>query len=293
MRMTLMQRVLAILPCTAALCFFTLPAHAELNSKQRVQAYSKLPDWTGLWEMGMGAGGPPAGGGAPGGAAPAPAAPAPAPQAAPAAGAAPAAPVVFGPRENWPFTVEAKAKYDAFQKKLGELTGTEQMPDTTVTECTWGFPRVLSGPYQFEITVTPEVVFFNYDIREFRHIWTDGRQHPAKFTPTNSGHSIGHWDGETLVVDTVGVRAGLWITGQGMTLSDKAHFTERWSMPDKDRLQAEVTIEDPVQFTKPYVLSRQFKRITDTNRMIQQNCFENIHEVKEGDKIITKFQTGQ
>ncbi len=258
-----------------------MPADAELNSKQRVAAFSKLPNWIGLWEMGMGAGGPPAAAAA---AAPAPAAP----TAAPAA-----APVVFGPRENWPFTDAARAQYEALQKRLAALEGTEQMPDTTVTECTWGFPRVLSGPYQFEVTVTPELTFFNYDIREFRHIWTDGRQHPAKLVPSSSGHSIGHWEGETLVVDTVGVRGGQWITGQGMTLSGKTHFTERWSQLDKDRLQAEVTIDDPEQFTKPYVLTRQFKRITDTQRMIQQNCFENVHEVKEGDKIITIFSTGK
>lgn len=251
-------------------------AGAELNSAQRVTAFSKLPNWSGLWEMGMGAGGPP--GGAP------PAAPA----SQPAAGAA-AAPVVFGPRENWPFTDAARARYEALQKSLAQLSGTEQMPDTTVTECTWGFPRVLSGPYQFEVTVTPELTFFNYDIREFRHIWTDGRQHPARLQPTSTGHAIGHWEGDTLIVDTVGVRGGLWITGQGMTLSDRTHFTERWRMLDKDRLQAEVTIDDPEQFTKPYVLTRQFKRITDTNRMIQQNCFENVHEVKEGDKVITRF----
>lgn len=278
MRMAFISRSLVTVLSSATLCLVTAQAGAELNSKQRVAAFNKLPDWTGLWEMGMGAGGPPSG-----------AAPA---AVAPPAGAA-AAPVVFGPRENWPFTPAARAKYEAFQKSLNAISGTEQMPDTTVTECTWGFPRVLSGPYQFEITVTPELTFFNYDIREFRHIWTDGRTHPAKLTPSSVGHSIGRWEGETLVVDTVGVRGDLWITGQGMKLSDQTHFTERWSMPDKDRLQAEVTIDDPLQFTQPYVLSRQFKRITDTNRMIQQNCFENIHEVKEGDKVITKFSTGQ
>ena len=253
----------------ASLGLISFSVVAATNSADRVEKWSQLPDWTGLWEMNMG-GGPPGGG------------------AGPEAGES-AGPVVPGPRESWSLTPQKKADYQALQAELARMEGTEQMPDTTVTECTWGFPRVLSGPYMFEVTVTPELTFFNYDIREFRHIWTDGRDHPKKVTASSSGHSVGRWEGDTLVVDTVGVQAGLWITGQGMTLSDQASFKERWRVADDGLLHAEVTITDPLSFTKPYVLSRSFKRVTDFNRMIQQNCFENVHEVQVGDKVMTKF----
>lgn len=259
-----------------SLLLFCGEVDAELNSKERVAAFAKLPDWTGLWEMGMGApGGPPG-----------------------QAGARPANAAPAGPPgesgDDLPYNAEWRAKYEAYKKKLDAVSGTEQIPDSTVVQCTWGFPRVMSGPYEFEVTVTPELTLFNYDIREFRHIWTDGRSHPpaAQRKLSSVGHSIGHWEGETLVVDTVGVVGGLWINGRGATLSDQAHFTERWTLADKDRLQAEVTVEDPVAFSKPYKISRQFKRITDTNRIVQQNCFENIHEVQEGGRVITKFSTG-
>jgi len=192
---------------------------------------------------------------------------------------------------DWPFTEQAEKAYQQLQTKLAALQGTEQMPDSTVTQCVWGFPRVLSGPYMFEVTVTPELAFFNYDIREFRHIWTDGRGHPDNLVASPAGHSVGQWEGETLVVDTQGVRSGLWITGQGVTLSDQAHFRERWWLDKDGLLHAQVTIEDPLTFSRPYQLNRSYKRVTDFDRLIQQNCFENVHEVQVGDKVMTRFAT--
>lgn len=270
----------------SAACWLALSAQAANNSAARVEEFSKLPDWTGLWEMGRPGG--PGGPGAPGG--PGPAAPANAAGSAP-----PPAALPVGPPDDYPYNAEWQARHDVQKAKYAAASGTEQIPDNTVTQCVWGFPRVLSGPYEFEVTVTPEQTMFNYDIREFRHIWTDGRGHPPSsvLKPAPVGHSIGHWEGQTLIVDTVGIKAGLWLNGVGATLSDQAHITERWTQTDHDHLQDEVTIEDPVAFTKPYHGTHSFRRVTDTNRIVQQDCFENIHEVQEGDKVRTVFSPGE
>jgi len=268
---------------------------AATNSAQRVAQFAALPDWTGLWQMDMGAGpggGPPPAQGAagsapgPGGAPGAPAGSAPAAGGAPTGGA----PTFGPPRAALPYNAQWQAKINAYQAKLAAMTGEEQVPDNTVVECRWGMPRIFSGPYMFEVTVLPEQTFFNYDILEYRHIWTDGRKHPAtsalKLTPT--GHSIGHWEGATLVVDTVGIRP-LWVDGEGSTFSEQAHIVERWSQPSPGHLKLEATVTDPVALTRPYVINRQFKQIKDTNRMLQQNCFEDIHEVKTDGRVITNF----
>lgn len=251
-------------------------ALAAPNSAARVAAFAQLPDWTGLWQADLGGGGPPPAnaqgndrGNDQGGAA----APPPGP-----------------PRAQLPFKPAWQAKIDAYHAQLEKYSGTEQVPDNTVTQCIWGIPRLFRGPYMFEVTVLPEQTFFNYDVIEYRHIWTDGRAHPrgAALKPTDTGHSIGHWEGGTLVVDTVGIKP-LWVDGEGTTLSGRAHVVERWRQIGPDRLQMDATIDDPVALAKPYSVSNQYKRITDTNRMLQQNCFENIHEVLEGDRVITKF----
>ncbi|MFT3906254.1 MAG: hypothetical protein QM718_08125 [Steroidobacteraceae bacterium] len=251
------------------------PLWSAPNSQQRVAAFAKLPNWTGLWQADLGGGGPPPGGGGnagPGGAAPG------------------GTPIAGPPRAKLPFTPAWQAKIDAYHAELEKYSGAEQVPDNTVTECIWGIPRLFRGPYMFEVTVLPEQTFFNYDVIEYRHIWTDGRAHPkgAALKLTDTGHSIGHWEDGTLVIDTVGIKP-LWVDGEGTTLSDQVHIVERWKQLGPDRLQMDATISDPVALTQSYSVTNQYKRITDTNRMLQQNCFENIHEVQEGDKVITRF----
>lgn len=242
-------------------------ADADLNTKERLQALAKLPDWSGIWESSVSGN----------------------------AGnvTKPAAPVSGGPGAAQrpaalPYNATWQAKFDAQQKKLGTVKGEEQTLDNAVTDCVWGIPRIFDGPYTFEITVLPEQTFINYDVSEYRHIWTDGRVHPLRVTPTDMGHSIGHWEGETLIVNTLGLKPALWVNNAGATLSEKAVIAERWSQTDRDHLKVEVTVEDPLALSKPYTSVHRYQRIMDTNRQLQQNCFENRREAQEASKPMTK-----
>lgn len=261
---------LAAIAYSIGLVLISTEVGADLNSKERLMELAKLPDWTGVWESsGMGGGGS--------GNAPKPAAPS-----SGAGGPALPRPAALPYNPAW------QAKFEAAQKKLNAISGEEQTSDNTVTQCIWGMPRIFDGPYTFEVTVLPEQTFFNYDVNEYRHIWTDGRIHPLHVTPTDMGHSIGHWEGETLVVHTVGLKPGIWANSAGTTLSDKANITERWSQTDKDHLKVDVVVEDPLALTKPYSSTHRYQRIVDTNRQLQQNCFENTREAQEGGKVIPK-----
>jgi hypothetical protein len=95
-----------------------------------------------------------------------------------------------------------------------------------------------------------------------RIIYMDGRPHPPDLEPSWMGHSIGHWEGNTLVVDTIGFNDETWLGGDvgGRRMytsihSDKEHVIERWTR-DGDVLTVEATVEDPVMFSQPWVLAK-------------------------------------
>jgi hypothetical protein len=86
----------------------------------------------------------------------------------------------------------------------------------------------------------------------FRTIYTDGRSHPDNFTPTNYGHSIGWWEGDTFVVDTVGYNEDFWLDRRGLPHTDQLHTIERFLRTNKDTIDYKITIDDPGAYTKPY-----------------------------------------
>jgi hypothetical protein len=84
----------------------------------------------------------------------------------------------------------------------------------------------------------------------FRTIYTDGRrQHPKDFNPTYYGHSIGKWDGDSLVVDTIGYTEKAWIDREGTPVTSQLHMIERFTRMDMNTLKYEVTIDDPGAYT--------------------------------------------
>jgi hypothetical protein len=94
-----------------------------------------------------------------------------------------------------------------------------------------------------------------------RRIFTDGRAHPApdELMPTYNGHSIGHWEGKTLVVDTVSLRDDTYIE-VGMPHSSQLHVIERWTQVGPDELTNTVTIIDPEALTRPWGTTWHWKR---------------------------------
>jgi hypothetical protein len=118
-------------------------------------------------------------------------------------------------------------------------------------------PRQIGTAYGFEIVDFPElqriIIFDIGGPYSFRIIYTDGRAHPQALEPTYAGHSIGHWEGDTLAVDTAGFNEGSWIEAEGFPHTDRLHLIERFTRADFSTLKYEVTADDPGAYTKPWV----------------------------------------
>jgi hypothetical protein len=146
-----------------------------------------------------------------------------------------------------------------------------------------GIPRTSLGI--MHIVQTPEVLAVMYEAAPgpvFRLIYTDGRKHPEDLDTSFFGHSIGHWEGDTLIVDTVGLNDETWLGGSQTGSakhtsihSDQEHVVERWSRKG-DTITWEATVEDPVMFTRPWVLEPRRASIAAADDYIQpQMCHSN------------------
>jgi hypothetical protein len=107
--------------------------------------------------------------------------------------------------------------------------------------------------------------------RTFRIINIDGRSHPKDYDPTWFGDSIGKWEGDTLVVDTIGLNDRTWLDTAGHQHSEKLHIVERFQRIDNDNIKWTVTYEDPVFYTQPWSITLPIKR---QNTEIMSYCCE-------------------
>jgi hypothetical protein len=119
-----------------------------------------------------------------------------------------------------------------------------------------GMQRQFLTPYGAEILELPEIKrVYIFDIggpHTFRTIYTDGRSHPKNLVPSYYGHSIGWWEGDTLVVDTVGYNEGFWIDRGAAPHTDQLHTVEKFTRTELASMRYDVTIDDPGAYTKPW-----------------------------------------
>jgi hypothetical protein len=116
-----------------------------------------------------------------------------------------------------------------------------------------GVPRIYLHPVPMEIIQIPRRLLMRFEFDHLlREIWTDGRGHPSDWNPTYMGHSIGRWEGDTFVVDTIGFNDKTWLDRVGHRHSEELHVVERFRRLDHDTLQDDITMEDPKAFTKPW-----------------------------------------
>ena len=112
-----------------------------------------------------------------------------------------------------------------------------------------GGPRQIMSPYGFEIVDLPELqrvhIITTSNSMTWRVIFMDGRRHPQNLRPSYFGHSIGHWEGDTLVVDTVGFNEKSWFSRDALPTTSQLHLTERYTRPNFSTLFYDVTIDDP------------------------------------------------
>ena len=119
-----------------------------------------------------------------------------------------------------------------------------------------GVARVFLTPYGVEITELAELKrVYIFDIggpHTFRTIYVDGRAHPKDLVPSYYGHSIGKWEGDTLVVDTVGFNESFWLDRGGLPSTDQMRTVERITRTNMTTLHYELMVDDPGAYTKPW-----------------------------------------
>jgi len=117
-----------------------------------------------------------------------------------------------------------------------------------------GVPR--QAPYPWRIVQTPSLIFFLFEgnIHSYRQIFMDGRNHPKDPDPTWYGDSIGKWDGDSLVIDSVGFNDRFWFDFAGHPHTEQLHVIERFRRPDLGHLDFDATIDDPGAYTKPFTM---------------------------------------
>lgn len=226
-------------------------------------ALAKLPDFNGVWERGgaaprgnagqdanAAAGRGAAAGGARGGAA--------------GGGAARGG---GGRGGGMQLTPEYEAKRRAFQAKAVE--------DGATANCVPpGMPGIMTQPYPMEFLLTPgKVTIVIEAYTQVRHIYTDGRKLPTDPDPKFFGTSVGRWEGDTLVVETIGFTPQITIAA-GVSPSDKMRIVERFRLADADNMSIETTITDPVVLAAPYTTNanlRRHREWTITEYICQEN----------------------
>ena len=137
-----------------------------------------------------------------------------------------------------------------------------------------GVPREDVVPYPFKILNTNGPIVILYEaLHSYRQIFMDGRALPKDPNPSWMGYSIGHWDGDTLVVESAGFEENTWLDNSGHPGTEAMHLTERFRRRDFGHIELQLTIDDPKAYTKPWSVNLQLI-VTDTE-LIEYVCDEN------------------
>jgi hypothetical protein len=163
--------------------------------------------------------------------------------------------------EEPPMTPWGEAQYKAAKSSVGPRgLPLAETNDPVFNGCfPPGVPRIFLYPLPMQIVQVPGevIMLFEYDSKR-RQIFTDGRPHDASLGPSWMGDSIGHWEGDTLVIDTVNLNDKTWIDSIGHPHSDALHLVERIRRINHDHLLDDITIEDPKAYTRPWTAHLDF-----------------------------------
>jgi len=142
-----------------------------------------------------------------------------------------------------------------------------------------GIPRI--APYPWRIVQTPTHIFFLFEgnIHSYRQIFMNVSKHPDDLDPTWYGHSIGRWEGDTLVVDTIGFNDKFWFDFRGHPHTEKLHTIERYTRKDLGTLVNEITIDDPGSYSKPFKVTFN-ARFMPGEELMEYICQENEQDTK-------------
>jgi hypothetical protein len=143
-----------------------------------------------------------------------------------------------------------------------------------------GVPQVEAVPYPYKILQLPGEITILYEaVRTFREIFTDGRAFPEDPNPAWLGYSVGHWDGDTLVVETRGQNDKSWLDSGGHPHTEMLKVTERFHRVDFGHMSLQITIDDPGAYSKPWTVTYPITLVPDTE-LLEYVCTENNQDVK-------------
>lgn len=186
----------------------------------------------------------------------------------------PTAPVVLSSNDR-PAGREGAPYQDWAAKKVLEAYNRRGIDDPTAQCLPGGVPRsVTLGLFPQQFVQTPKQIIILYEyMHTFRVIPIDAK-HPDDLVPSYMGNSVAHWERDTLVVDVIGFNDKTWLSGTGTFHSEDLHITERYTRVDKDRIDYEVTMEDPKVLTKPWKLTSSLM-LREGTRLEEYICAEN------------------
>ena len=195
---------------------------------------------------------------------------------------------MFSQQRNLPTNMDIeKVPFQPWARKLYEERRANYGRDDPHTRCKpSGGPRMFHTPYGFEVLdLTDQIIFISVGSpHSWKLVYMDGRPHPEKPAPSWFGHSVGRWEGDTLVIDTVGFNDKFWMERNGFPHTQQLHLIERLSRPDFNTLKYEVTIDDPGAYTETWS-GGWLISWGDGNEPFDYLCQENNLDGSQMDKI--------
>ena len=147
----------------------------------------------------------------------------------------------------------------------------------------WGYTRAWQVEYPVEIVQTPKRIALLFESNNIFHvIHTDGSGHPKDLDPTWMGHSVGRYEGDTLVVDTIGFNGKTRLDTLGHPHSDQLHLIEHYTLKDPQHIAYEMTIDDPKTYTRPWKNARTFTKMKPGEELIEYSYEENNRDFLQG-----------
>jgi hypothetical protein len=169
--------------------------------------------------------------------------------------------------------------YRPWSRELRTVRGAENGKDNPSSHCLpLGMVAAISHPYPHKILQVPGLIVILYERNvDYRQIFTDGRPLPVDPNPSFNGYSTGKWEGDTLVVETIGFRDDLWLDQVGNPLTESGKVTERFRRPDFGHMEIEITVDDPKAYTAPWKVTLKHRIKLDTE-LLEYYC-ENEKDV--------------
>src|SRR5688572_11791125 len=241
----------------AGLAVSALLAPGLAFGQHKIPTFDALPDWTGVWQMQGGTVFDSA-------------------SVEPKGGRSGDAFV----RERPPYTPEFEKIYLQNIQKIAD--GRLPAPVNTC-RTPHGFPIAMNLPDVYEYAIrTEQTWIIGENGPNIIRVYTDGRPHPPAedLWPTYSGDSVGHWEGDTLVFDTVSTKGWLIdndviVDRTGLVLSEKLHTVTRMRKIDENTIEAQMTLDDEKALAKPWVVTKRYRKMPAGTRAYDYSCAEN------------------